>query len=56
MIFQMIEEVQFNDNKPENKNIALTDKKDNKIKVYENKVYKDKDEIINDLVDGKYFI
>ena len=58
MIPKMIEEVHFNDNKPENKNIALTNKKDNKIKVYTgNKwIYKDKDEIINDLVDGKYFI
>lgn len=58
MIPKMIEAVHFNDNKPENKNIALTNKKDNKIKVYTgNKwIYKDKDEIINDLVDGKYFI
>lgn len=58
MIPKMIEQVHFNDNKPENKNIALTNKKDNKIKVYTgNKwIYKDKDDIINDLVDGKYFI
>ena len=31
MIPKMIEKVHFNDDKP-NKNIALTDKKDNKIK------------------------
>ena len=58
MIPKMIEAVHFNNDKPENKNIAFTNKKDNKIKVYsEDKwVYKDKDDIIYDLIDGKYFI
>ena len=54
----MIEAVHFNEQKPENKNIAFTDKKDNRIKVCSNDkwIYKDKDDIINDLIDGKYFV
>jgi hypothetical protein len=58
MIPKLIEAVHFNDEHPENKNIALTNSRDNKIKVYsDNKwVYKDKEETINDLVDGKYYI
>jgi hypothetical protein len=55
---KMIQQIHFNDDKPENKNIALINKKENKIKVFSgNKwIYKNKDETINDLVDGKYFI
>lgn len=55
---KMIEHIHFNDKKPENKNISLPNKKDNKIKVFSgNKwIYRIKDEIINDLVDGKYFL
>jgi hypothetical protein len=58
MIPKMIEAVHFNSKKPENKNIALTNKKDNKIMVFKNNkwVYCNKDETINDLVDGKYFL
>ena len=58
MIPKMIEAVHFNENKPENKNIVLTNKKDNKIKIFSNNkwIYKDKESTINDLVDGKYFI
>ena len=58
MIPKMIEAVHFNEDKPENKNIAFTNKKDNKIKIFRgNKwIYRDKDETINDLIDGKYFI
>jgi hypothetical protein len=58
MIPKMIEEVHFNDNKPENKNISLSNMRDNKIKIFsDNKwVYKDKDETISDLVDGKYYL
>ena len=43
---------------PGNKNIALTNSRDNKIKVFSDNrwVYKDKEETINDLVDGKYYI
>ena len=58
MIPKLIEAVHFSKDKPENKNIALTNKKENKIKIYSNNkwVYKNKDETINDLMDGKYFI
>lgn len=58
MIPKLIEAVHFSDEAPENKNIALTNKNDNKIKVFTgNKwVYKNKEETISDLVDGKYFI
>ena len=58
MIPKLIEAVHFNNEKPENKNIALTNKKENKIKIFSNDkwIYKDKDQTITDLVDGKYFI
>ena len=55
---KMIEAVHFNDEKPENKNISLSNIRDNKVKIYSEKgwIYKDKDETINDLVNGKYLI
>ena len=55
---KLIEHVHFNDNKPENKNISLTNIRDNKIKIFSGDkwVYKNKDETINDLVDEKYNI
>ena len=58
MITKLIEAVHFNDAKPENKNIALTNKKDNRIQIFTgNKwIYKNKSEVLNDLIDGKYFI
>ena len=58
MIPKMIEAVHFNSDKPENKNILLPNKKDNKMKVFSGDkwVYKDKTETIDDLMDGKYFI
>ena len=58
MIPKMIEAVHFNDNKPENRNISLSNIRDNKVKIYSEKgwIYKDKIETINDLVEGKYFI
>ena len=58
MIPKMIEAVHFNNEKPENKNIVFTNKKDNRIKVYSGDkwIFKDKDDIIHDLIDGKYFI
>ena len=58
MIPKMIEAVHFNHDKPENKNIAFTNKKENKIKVYSNDkwIYKDKEEIVTDLIDGKYYL
>ena len=57
MIPKLIEEVHFNTNKPENKNIVLPNKKDNLIKIYtgDNKwIYKNKQETLDDLVDSKY--
>lgn len=58
MIPKLIEAVHFNDKHPENKNIALTNSRDNKIKIYsDNKwIYQDKEETINNLVDAKYYI
>lgn len=58
MIPKLIKEVHFNDNKPENKNILLTNKNDNKVKVFSgNKwIYQNKNETLDKLVDGKYFI
>ena len=58
MIPKMIEAVHFNDEKPENKNIIITNSRDNKLKIYKNNkwVYKDKSETLNDLVDNKYFM
>ena len=58
MIPKMIEQVHFNKNKPENKNISLSNSRDNKVKVFTGNdwIYKNKEELINDLVDGKYFI
>ena len=53
---KLIEQVHFNDNKPENKNIALTNKKDNKVKIFtgDKWIYKDKEDTIHNLVNGKY--
>ena len=58
MIPKMIEEIHFSDSKPENKNISITNSRDNKIKVFKDDkwIYKSKEETINDLMDGKYFI
>ena len=57
MIPKMIEEVHFSDKRPENKNIALINKKENRLKVFkDNKwTYKNKKEVINELVDSKYY-
>lgn len=58
MIPKMIEVVHFNDKKPENKNIILTNKNDNKIKIFSgNKwIYKNKEDTIKNLINEKYFI
>ena len=58
MISKMIEQVHFNPDFPENKNIAITNKKENRIKIFSGAkwIYKDKTDTINDLLDGKYFI
>ena len=55
---KMIEVIHFNDNKPENKNIMLPNKKDNLVKVFQGEkwIYKNKNEAITDLVDSKYMI
>ena len=58
MIPKMIEHVHFNEQKPENKNIQLPNKKENKLRIFSNNkwIYKNKDEVLSDLIDGKYFI
>jgi len=55
---KMIEAIHFNDNKPENKNILLPNKKENLVKIFEGDkwIYKNKNETITDLVDSKYTI
>ena len=55
---KMIEEVHFNDKKPENKNIVLSNKRDNKLKIFSgNKwIYKNKGDTLKNLINGKYFI
>jgi hypothetical protein len=56
MIPKMIEAVHFNDDKPENKNIVLPNKKDNFVKIFkDNKwIYQDKNKAIDSLVDDNY--
>ena len=58
MIPKMIEAVHFNSDKPENKNILMPNKKDNKLKIFSGDkwIYKDKNDTLHDLIDGKYFI
>jgi hypothetical protein len=53
---KMIEAIHFNDEKPENKNILLPNKKDNLVKVFEGDkwIYKNKIDTITALVDSKY--
>ena len=55
---KMIEAIHFNDEKPENKNIMIPNKKENLVKVFEGDkwIYKNKNETITDLVDSKYSI
>jgi len=55
---KMIEAIHFNDDKPENKNIMLPNKKDNLVKIFQGDkwIYKNKNETITDLVDSKYNI
>lgn len=55
---KMIQEIHFNQEKPENHNIILPNKRDNKLMIYKNNkwIYKDKNETITDLVDSKYNI
>jgi hypothetical protein len=55
---KMIEAIHFNDEKPENKNIMIPNKKENLVKIFQGDkwVYKNKSETISDLVDSKYTI
>ena len=55
---KMIEAIHFNDNKPENKNILLPNKKENLVKIFQGDkwIYKNKNDTITDLVDSKYNI
>ena len=55
---KMIQAIHFNDEKPENKNIMLPNKKENLVKIFQGDkwVYKNKNETISDLVDSKYTI
>jgi hypothetical protein len=58
MIPKMIEAVHFNDNKPENKNILLPNKKNNLIKIFKDNrwIHLNKEQVINNLVTEKYVI
>jgi hypothetical protein len=53
---RMIERVHFSKKKPENKNIALTNKKENMVKIYTNKrwKYKNRNEIMEELINTNY--
>ena len=58
MIKKMIEEVHFSDKKPENKNLAITNKKENKIKIFKNGSWEfcKKSEIVNDIIHNNYYL
>ena len=58
MIPKLIEYVHFSSDKPENKNIVLANKNDNKIKIFSQGkwVYRNKNETIHNLVDEKYYL
>tara|TARA_Y100000590_G_scaffold354574_1_gene407918 strand:+ start:456 stop:1217 length:762 start_codon:yes stop_codon:yes gene_type:complete len=58
MIPKLIEYVHFSSDRPENKNIVLTNKNDNKIKIFSQGkwVFRNKNETINNLVDEKYYL
>jgi hypothetical protein len=58
MIPKLVQEVHFNKDKPENWNLMLVNKSDGYVKVYNNNKwhFRDKNETIRDLVDGKYCI
>ena len=58
MIPKMIEAIHFSDDKPENKNISLTNKKDNRIKIFKNGKweYCKKTEILEDILNNNYYL
>jgi hypothetical protein len=55
---KLIESVHFNDEIPKNKNIIFPNKNENLLKIYHGGkwVYKNKNEMITDLIDSKYMI
>ena len=55
---KLIEKIHFSENKPENTNIMITNKRDNKISIFENGkwVYKNKKHTIKNIIDDKYYI
>jgi len=57
-IQRLIEKIHFNKEKPENINLMITNKRDNKISVYEDGkwVYRNKKKTIKRLIDNKYYI
>ena len=57
-IQKLIEKIHFNAKKPENTNIMITNKRDNKISIFENGkwVYKNKKRTIKNIIDDKYYI
>ena len=57
-IQHLIEKIHFNEDKPENTNIMITNKRDNKISVFENGkwVYRNKKKTILGLIDNKYYL
>ncbi len=57
MVQRMIEKVHFNKNKPENKNIALTNKRDKMVKVLHKNgwKYKDKDSTFDEIIKRNYY-
>tara|TARA_Y200000002_G_scaffold372162_1_gene369641 strand:- start:143 stop:1021 length:879 start_codon:yes stop_codon:yes gene_type:complete len=56
MIQNMIEKVHFNNKKPENKNIALTNKRENMIRVFRRKRWKFQDRfyVVDELIKNNY--
>ena len=53
---KLIEKVHFSKKKPENKNIALTNKKEKMIKIFKNNKwkYKSRDEIMDEIINTNY--
>ena len=58
MIPKMVEAIHFNKEKPENKNISLTNKKENKIKIFKNGKwdYCKKTDILDDIMHNNYYL
>jgi len=55
---KLIEDIHFNKEKPENRNIMIVNKRDNKVKIHKDGrwVYKDKKKTLQGLMDEKYNI